>query len=286
MTPGQAACYGLILESRDGATFAALARALKCSRSSVTRYTHALINMGLIVVTSKPSDTGCGRTCIAVPIERAPRRPRQPLNPRWAYDVAAGDREVFAAILELGQYADMTHISDMLSRKRDTVNAACKRLEACGAITMTSEYAAGHRRLVAAVAAGAEQIFRDYRLEHTRPEWQAGLSDAALEVYRIIYHSGPMRLGQIVDAPSCKWVKSTVTRVLLDLQEAGAVAWELLSNDTDHPVRWYRATQRDIGRPSGAAPTRSRTGKPWAGQPYRPPSRGRARYRNLGRGHE
>lgn len=286
MTPGQAACYGLILESGNGATFAELARALKCSRSSVTRYTHALTNMGLIVVTSRPSDTGCGRTCIAVPIERAPRRLHQPLNPRWADDASRTDREVFAAILDLGRHADITHIAEALAAKRDTVNAACKRLEAHGAITLTSEYAAGHRRLVAAVARGAEQIFRDYRLAHIRPDWQAGLSVAALEVYRIVYHGGPMRLGEIMRAPSCTWVKSTVVRVLSDLAAVEAVAWEVLSDDTVRPVRWYRATKGDIGRPSGSTQADRTAGKPWASQPYRPPSHGLPRYRHLGRGYE
>lgn len=292
MTPAQAACYGAILEAKGPIAFLDVVEKIGKSPASISRYMKKLAAMKLIVVTSRPSETGSGRRCYACAREHVETTLAREPDPDWPSKVSPLQREVYAAILDLAPDATYAALTERLQTQRGTVNVACQKLADLGAVVLDTRYGHKRRHMVAFPNRGAETYFRDFRASRVRPDWTTGLPISAIEAYKILRHRGPSFRGEIMRHPAWAWTRSTLSKSLLELHDVEAVVWEEQIDETGHPARLYRAVRGDIGRPTAAKPKGTKeepqdnSAKPWASKPYRPPSKGRVRYRKLGRGHE
>lgn len=280
---------GVVLEAKRPISYTEIREALDMTAPTVTRAAHRLDKLGLVDILSRPSPTGHGRECLLVAPQYIKEAvPPQP-EPDWPERVPKTARAIYAAILELAPDASYTTLMERLGLARSVVNANCEKLAAVGAIVIESRNSGGHRVLVAYPNRGAETLFREYRASHLRPDWGENLSETALLIYRILYHRGPMLYREIVNDPAFTRGRSMVLKGLFDLGCVGAVKWEeeVREGYPGGPVRRYRAVKGSIG-PIGRDEAEVETMRVGAayGKVYRPPTKGRSRYRKLGRGVE
>lgn len=289
LNPTQTKVLGIILEARGPVWLKDISAQVDRTDATVSRVLDVLRRAKLIEVTSRPSPTGMGRRCYATAVQYFEPEPRQPLADDWPSKVSPLQRDVYAAILELAPEATYKALTDYLQVKRGTVNVACSRLEALGVITLRSvKYAGpGRRRMTAypVVGLGAEAQFREYRRQHMRPAWMRGLPPAADVVYRILQAYGPMTRRQITEHPYWTNEHAQLSKSLVWLAEAGAIDYSTTTGPTGRQCRLYRAKKGKIGAPPTPQPITERK-ETWASKPYTPPTRGRARYRGIGRGKE
>lgn len=114
------------------------------------------------------------------------------------------------------------------------------------------------------------------------------MRDSAIELYRILYRLGPSRLGDILALKDWTYVKSTTVDSMRALVEVGAVTYRQVERLDGHggPVREYTAVQGPYTDADKKAETKAlpkREG-PAFGEVYKPPTKGKVRYRKLGRG--
>lgn len=280
---------GYVTEQKRPVEYVEIQEVLGMSSPTVCRHINRLVNRGLVVVTTKPSPTGQGRRALATATPYVQDTLIPTPEEDWPSKVTPMARAVYAAILELAPDATFRRLTAYMGTKRDTVNKACCQLERYGAIIVDSRKYGGRRHMIAFPNLGAEEFFRAYRASNLMPNWAEGLSPTNVRLYRILYADGPLTYKQVFNHQDWERERTMLLRGLRDLIERGAITYDLIPPDdhTGAPIRLYRTCKESLG-PIKTDVERKRQVREGAafGKVFRPPTKGRARYRKLGRGRE
>lgn len=288
------AVLGVILSEGEPICLQDIAAKVGKSTATASRHIETLRLAHLVETESRVSPTGNGRKLFAYPATTETKdEPRTPCDRDWPARVSPLQRDVYAAILELVPDATYSALTEYLQVQRGTVNVACNALAEQGVIYLVSDRngESGRRQMSAFPmrGVGAEQAFRAYRLQHSRAKWLEHCPPAAERLYKILYAHGPLTRRELQNHPLWRCERSQLSKSLVALKEVGAIDYESTVGPTGRPCRLYRARKGDIGPVDvpGQKETRSDEPRPlWASEPYTPPSRGRSRYRGIGRGRE